>query len=162
MPAPLPRSATEKLRQKFSAPEGQPNRIFEREVQGRLAEKAARAIGVDLVNLSPEARQMPIELLRSDLSNLPAESGRVDMVISHTVMEHLKNPSLVYREFYRVLRPGRALIFLAPNLWDYALFLMGTVYEKTTSRFHCLRFLRGWLLAELVKPDGDLAARVSG
>jgi len=252
MRAPLPRSTTEKLRQKFFAPEDHPNRIFEREVQfrlkpeytlldagsgrsaevlGRLSGKVARAIGVDLVDFSPEARQMKVELLRSDLSEIPVESGSVDMVISRAVMEHLENPLLVYREFNRVLRPGGTLIFLTPNLWDYAsliakvvpnrlhpaivaktegrkeddtfrtyyrsnsarairkwasrsglslislrylgqypsyfmfnpaLFLMGTVYEKTISRFDCLRLLRGWLLAELVKPDGDLPARVSG
>ena len=245
MPAPISRSTTEKLQRRFFAPEDHPNRIFEREVQlrlkpgytlldagcgrnaevlGRLAGKAGRLIGVDLVEFSPEAQRKPVELVQSDLGDMPIESGSVDMVISRAVMEHLEDPLVVYREFCRVLRPGGSLIFLTPNLWDYAsliaklvpnrfhaaivartegrkeddtfhthyrsntgrairkwaarsgfslawlrylgqypsylmfnpaLFLIGTAYEKAISRFDSLRILRGWLLAELVKPAGD-------
>ena len=37
-------------------------------------------------------------------------------------------------------------------------FLMGTFYEKLIGKFRCLRFLRGWLLAVLVKsPNGELS-----
>ncbi|MEO2092524.1 MAG: class I SAM-dependent methyltransferase [bacterium] len=36
--------------------------------------------------------------------------------------------------------------------FNAALFLLGTGYEKLISRFHALRFLRGWLLVVLRKP----------
>ena len=38
-------------------------------------------------------------------------------------------------------------------MFNPVLFLIGTAYEKTISRLRGLHFLRGWLLAELVKPD---------
>jgi SAM-dependent methyltransferase len=39
-----------------------------------------------------------------------------------------------------------------------ALFWLGTMYEKLISRFHALRFLRGWLLVEVRKPADPLAS----
>ena len=47
-------------------------------------------------------------------------------------------------------------------MFNPVLFLMGTAYEKIISRFHSLRFLRGWLLAELVKPDLNRTAANAG
>lgn len=41
-----------------------------------------------------------------------------------------------------------------PNylMFNGILFLLGVVYERITSRFEFLRFLRGWILVTLVKP----------
>jgi SAM-dependent methyltransferase len=95
---------------------------------GRYAERlirvcpgAARAIGVDLVEFTPDALAAPgIELHRGDLGALPLPDSSVDLIYSVSVMEHLENPATVYREVHRVLRPGGQFLFLTPNLWDYA------------------------------------------
>lgn len=41
-----------------------------------------------------------------------------------------------------------------PNylMFNGLLFLIGTAFERLISRFHALRFLRGWILVTLVKP----------
>jgi SAM-dependent methyltransferase len=41
-----------------------------------------------------------------------------------------------------------------PNylMFNGALFLLGTAFERLTSRFEALRWLRGWILVTLVKP----------
>lgn len=38
-------------------------------------------------------------------------------------------------------------------MFNGPLFLAGSIYEKIISRFHALRFLRGWLLVVLAKPE---------
>jgi SAM-dependent methyltransferase len=42
-----------------------------------------------------------------------------------------------------------------PNylMFNGVLFLLGTAYEKLISRFEALRFLRGWILVTLLKPE---------
>ena len=44
-----------------------------------------------------------------------------------------------------------------PNylMFNAALFLLGTAYDKLVSRFEILRFLRGWILVTLRKPTGQ-------
>lgn len=191
------------------------------EVVARLSRSVARSIGVDVVPFRGPLAGSPVHLMRNDLGAISLKSGSVDCVISRSVMEHLKDPLPVYRELYRVLKPGGSFVFLTPNLWDYGsliskaipnslhpwlvrkvegrneddtfpafyqsntagaigrlaaasgfkvesirylgqypcylrfnalLFLLGTAYEKVTSRFEALRYLRGWLLAVLDKP----------
>ena len=116
-----------------------PYRVFEREVEALLrpgytlldagcgrtapilskfAGKASRLLGVDLV----EFEEVPkgLELYRSDLGAIPIDSGCVDVVMARSVMEHVTDPSRVYREIHRVLRRGGHFVFLTANLWDYA------------------------------------------
>lgn len=50
-----------------------------------------------------------------------------------------------------------------PNylMFNGALFLLGTAYEKVISRFEALRFLRGWILVTLRKPEGERSEATS-
>lgn len=178
-----------------------------------------RLIGVEMVDFVdvPEG----IEAFNSDLGHIPLPDGCVDLIMSRSVFEHLDDPTAVYQECYRILRPGGHLVFLTANMWDYAtliakwvpnryharivkavegrpeedtfpvayltntkadverlsmqsglqvasfqylnqypnylmfngaLFLIGVAYERITSRFNALRFLRGWILVTLKKP----------
>lgn len=183
-----------------------------------LAPHVGRAIGVDVGASHP----VGIEYIQADLActGLPGES--IDLVVSRSVLEHLRAPADVFRELHRILRPGGRFVFLTPNRWDYAslaalaipnnlhpmlvrrltdrkesdtfptfyransnravrrlaqqsgfgvesieylnqypeyfrklppLFLLGVAYERLTSAWDRLGFLRGWILGTLVR-DG--------
>lgn len=132
-------------------PQDHPYRLFERGVDnhlrpthtlldagyGRTApilaqykRRAQRLIGVDLIDFAPEVAG--IELLRQDLRQLPLESNSVDLVMARSVIEHVTDPRRVYRELYRVLKPGGHYIFLTANLWDYA----SLIAKLIPNRFH--------------------------
>jgi len=180
--------------------------------------KARRLIGVDLVDFTIHPDDM--ELIEGDLSTTGLPDASVDLVMARSVMEHVADPTAVYKEMHRVLRPGGHFVFVTANLWDYSaliakivpnrfhpwivsktegrlehdvfpiqyktntrgavkkhaaaagfsiesfdylgqypayllfnapLFLLGTCYEKTISRFRCLGFLRGWIMVVLRK-----------
>jgi len=184
----------------------------------RYLGRAQRLIGVEMVELTDVPAG--IETYNSDLANLPLGDSSVDLIMSRSVFEHLSDPSSVYQEFARVLRPGGRAVFLTANMWDYgtlvarmvpnrfharivervegreeqdtfpteyktntraavnrlakaanleveafdylnqypnylmfngALFLLGVWFERLTSYFKALRFLRGWILVTLRK-----------
>lgn len=140
----------ERLKDKYF-PQDHPYRIFEREVErylkpehtlldagcGRTApilekyrNKARRLIGVDLVEFAPAAAGL--ELHHCDLGAMPVEENCVDVMMARSVMEHVTEPARVYRESYRVLKPGGHFIFLTANLWDYA----SIIATLIPNRFH--------------------------
>ena len=82
---------------------------------------------------------MTIRLARADCDNLPFDDAVFDLVISKSVLEHLRHPTEVFREVHRVLRPGGHLVFLTPNRWDYV--SLGA--SLVPNRFHpaLVRFL---------------------
>lgn len=81
--------------------------------------RAKRLIGVDVVKFAPN-EESSLELIESDLCAIPLESSSVDLIMARSVMEHVSRPTEVYREMYRLLRPGGRFIFLTANLGDYA------------------------------------------
>lgn len=92
--------------------------------------KADRLIGVELVDFTDAPQG--IETYNADLSQLPIADGSVDVIMSRSVFEHLTDPEAVYREFFRVLKPGGRVVFLTANMWDY-----GTqVARLVPNRFH--------------------------
>lgn len=128
----------QRLKDKFFR-EPHPYRIFQSEVSRHLSANdtlldagcgrtapvlaqyrgcARRLIGVDVVDFSSDVEG--VELYRCDLAQTPLENTCVDVVMSRSVMEHVSDPARVYREMYRVLKPGGYFVFLTANLWDYA------------------------------------------
>jgi ubiquinone/menaquinone biosynthesis C-methylase UbiE len=84
----------------------------------RYRGQAARLIGVDLVAFTE--RVDGVELHNWDLGRMDLPDESVDLIYSRSVMEHIAHPDAVYREMYRVLKPGGRSIFLTANKWDYA------------------------------------------
>ena len=79
----------------------------------------ARVVGIDLESqLDTRNRNAPFGV-RGDLGHLPFPAESFDMVISRSVVEHLEDPPLVFREFFRVLRPGGKVVVVTPNKYDY-------------------------------------------
>jgi SAM-dependent methyltransferase len=86
------------------------------------------------------ARGMPI--LRGVGERLPFADDSFDLVVSVWVLEHLKEPRLVFNEVRRVLRPGGHFVFLTPNLRNPLLVLnrvgkaLPLVQTRLVSRFY--------------------------
>ena len=79
----------------------------------------AQVVGIDLEPTLETANQEFPFGVRGDLSRLPFPPESFDMVISRSVVEHLIDPCEVFREFYRVLRPGGKVVIITPNKYDY-------------------------------------------
>jgi SAM-dependent methyltransferase len=79
----------------------------------------AHVVGIDLERtFHTDNRQAPYAVC-GDLGALPFPPDSFDMVISRSVVEHLEDPPGVFREFFRVLRPGGKIVILTPNKYDY-------------------------------------------
>ena len=98
----------------------------------RFHGKAKKLIGVDLVEFDPNARGTDMELLNNDLDEIKLPNGSIDIAISRSVLEHVEKPLFVYREIFRILKPGGYFIFLAPNLGHYS----ALISKLIPNRFH--------------------------
>jgi SAM-dependent methyltransferase len=94
-----------------------------------LRGKGAKLIGVDVVPLEPNPE---LTLIECDLAQIPLPSTSVDLIYSRSVMEHVTDPTAVYAETARLLRPGGRWIFLTANRWDY----VSLIARMTPNRLH--------------------------
>ncbi len=144
----------EKLRDRFFRDDQHPYRVFERAVRGLLRPEHVlldvgcgstapllqnfrgscdRLVGIDLVDFDVEISG--IELYRGDVASIPLPCASIDIVTARSVMEHIEDPASMYRELVRVLRPGGYLVFLTPNLWDYASLAACVIPNRWHARF---------------------------
>jgi ubiquinone/menaquinone biosynthesis C-methylase UbiE len=79
----------------------------------------ATVVGIDLDSVLETDNTAAPFAIRGDVGALPFPSAHFDMVISRSVVEHLEDPSKVFREFARVLRPGGKVVVITPNKYDY-------------------------------------------
>lgn len=75
---------------------------------------ADRYIGVDW---SSSLHELRADILADLNARLPIEDGVADTVMSLSVLEHLREPEMMLREAYRLLRPGGSLVLQVPFMW---------------------------------------------
>jgi ubiquinone/menaquinone biosynthesis C-methylase UbiE len=142
---------SKKILNKYYKPELHPYRIYEDRILSQLQDnftvvdagcganapllvnlvgRANNLIGVDLVKFNPNLLNKGMTFLNSDLAKMEIDDSSVDIVISRSVLEHIKDVENVYREIHRILRPGGKFIFLVPNMWDYVSILSYLIPNK--------------------------------
>ncbi len=86
--------------------------------EGKYKDELAhtRYVGVDLA-VGDEAWAYGDLDVVTDLAALPFHNGHFDAVVCTQVLEHVREPSQILQELYRVLRPGGKLFLSAPQSW---------------------------------------------
>lgn len=81
-----------------------------------------------------------------DLEHLPLKNNIVDCIVCRNVVEHLKNPPLVFTQFQKVLKGGGLLLIRTPNIHNPLMFLSAILPLK----------LRVWMKRNLLHDrEGD-------
>lgn len=93
-------------------------------------------VGCD-VDFKSLAGLRPITCIACNLEELAFRESSFDLITCNMVVEHLERPGSVFREFFRVLKPGGMVINLTPNLYHWTTL----VSAVTPHGFHRL-FLR--------------------
>ena len=110
-----------------------------KEIEERFLAEADWIVGADV---DTQSLTLPCSIPRvaCDLTALVFEDETFDLITCNMVVEHLDAPELVFREFFRVLRPGGVVVILTPNLHHWA----NAVAWITPFWFHhwALRMLR--------------------
>jgi len=70
---------------------------------------------------------------------LPFGDGEFDFLFCLEVLEHVENPTLVLKEFYRVLKPGGVLMLSVPNVYNWLVFL-GNILKMDANEGHIHSF----------------------
>jgi SAM-dependent methyltransferase len=83
-----------------------------------------KGMAVKVCGLDPDRRVISQNLFLDEAmiglgETIPYAATTFDVVIADNVLEHLPNPELVFREVFRVLKPGGSFLFKTPNLYHY-------------------------------------------
>jgi SAM-dependent methyltransferase len=62
-----------------------------------------------------EARQASTHLVSAAGENLPIPSATIDVILSHEVLEHVRDDGLAVSEMVRTLKPGGRMLIFVPN-----------------------------------------------
>jgi SAM-dependent methyltransferase len=92
---------------------------------------AGRVCGVD-VDPRVTSNSHLDEGLVADGEAIPYPDNNFDLVFADNVLEHLAEPSRIFAEVARVLKPGGHFLFKTPNRWHY----MPIIASLTPYSFH--------------------------
>lgn len=84
-----------------------------------LRGRAARVIGVDIDDAVLTNEAVDERHLVQGGQTLPLSNHSIDLIVSDSTFEHVRDPGWVSRELDRVLRPGGWLCARTPNRWGY-------------------------------------------
>jgi len=118
----LARTTKGKLIAQSLVPDGKGKRALDVGCRDGSYSEWLKGRGYRVVSLDLEPRYAGA--LRFDANEpLPFPDGSFDLIWCSEVIEHLRDPAAVVREFRRVVRPGGRMILTTPNsrLWIYPL-----------------------------------------
>lgn len=82
----------------------------------RLASLGGHVIGLEYdQERAREARAHSANILQAEGEALPFPTGSFDVILSHEVLEHVRDDRDAVREMVRALRPGGRLVLFVPN-----------------------------------------------
>lgn len=82
----------------------------------RLAEKTQSAIGLEIeTDRAIQAAQLGLKVVCGAGELLPLPGEHFDLVLSHEVLEHVRDDRHCLQEIFRVLKPGGRLVLFVPN-----------------------------------------------
>jgi SAM-dependent methyltransferase len=92
-----------------------------------LGEESALAVGIDIspkfkdaaVKLSNELKIDRAKFIQSDGCALPFKNDVFDLIISHSVIEHVNDPLNYLHEACRILKPGGILFLETPPYYSF-------------------------------------------
>lgn len=93
------------------------------------------ACGVDLKPKFTRENICLDEIKYSNLASLPYPDNKFDIVFSLWVIEHLRNPREVFKEIYRVLKPGGSFLFATPNKQSWLILLKRLIGNEDINLF---------------------------
>ncbi len=83
---------------------------------GRLEPAASQAVGLDIEHeRALQARRLAGQVLCAAGEQLPFPDDTFDLVLSHEVLEHVRDDRLALDEIVRTLKPGGRLLLFVPN-----------------------------------------------
>jgi ubiquinone/menaquinone biosynthesis C-methylase UbiE len=88
-----------------------------------LGSRAGLAVGCDLVESHLKQNESLHVVAVADAGRLPFSDSSFDLVSANMVVEHLRDPKLVFSEIARVLAPGGHFVFVTPNRSNPAVFI---------------------------------------
>jgi len=120
----------------------------------RIFEALPGAVGIDLDRgVLRYRRTFGNPLVCESTTALPMRDASFDQVLSSQVIEHVVYDENIFREFFRVLRPGGTLILGTPDYgrieWRFAEWVYGKVMPGAYAHEHITHYTQSSLRALL-------------